>query len=324
MTKEDIEVPEKASIEAEPPGASADEEHAGGPVVGLALGSGSARGWAHVGVIRALESMGVRPQVIAGTSIGSLVGAAYAMGQLDIFEDWVRHLSSKDVMGLMDFTLSGGFVKGERLFGVIESNHSDPDIEDLPLRYACVATDMRSGREIWLTKGSLMNAVRASCAMPGVMAPVQVQGEWMLDGGLVNPVPISVCRALGADVVIAVNLNAQLIGMPLKRASRKEAEGRASDEEITLWDRLAGYFSSDKDAPPGMFDVMGASVNIMQDRITRARMAGDPAEVTLVPLLENYGLMDFHRAAEAIEEGEAVVKRRELEILRWTQTTIPT
>lgn len=301
------------------PGASATEPPDKGPVVGLALGSGSARGWAHIGVIRALEKMGVRPQVVAGTSIGSLVGAAYALGQLDDFEKWVRKLTSRDVMGLMDFTLSGGFVKGERLFGVIESQHSNPEIEALPLRYACVATAMRSGREVWLSKGGVLDAVRASCAMPGVMAPVQVQGEWMLDGGLVNPVPISVCRALGADVVIAVNLNAQLIGVPLQRATRKEAEAAASAEEVTLWDRLAGYFSSGDDEAPGLFDVMGASINIMQDRITRARMAGDPAEVTLVPLLENYGLMDFHRGAEAIAEGEAVVQRREVEIQRWTQ-----
>lgn len=288
------------------------------PVVGLALGSGAARGWAHIGVIRELEAMGIAPQVISGTSIGALVGAVYAMGELDAFEDWVEGLSSRDVIGLMDFTLSGGFVKGERLFGFFAQNHRNPNIEELEKPFTCIATEMRSGREIWITQGPALDAVRASSALPGVLQPVKRNGRWLLDGGLVNPVPISACRAMNAEVVISVNLNAQLVGVPLSRQFSAGPERGATQEELTLWDRLVGYFSSDdEDERPGLFDVMGASVNIAQDCITRARMAGDPAEVNLVPLLEDFAIMDFHRGKEAIAAGRQVVKQHAGELQRW-------
>lgn len=193
------------------------------PRLGLALGSGSARGWAHIGVIQALEEMGVRPDVVAGTSIGALVGSAYVNGALDDLADWVKTLTTKDVFGLMDFTLSGGVVKGEKLFGFFEERHSNPNIEDLEQRFVTVATDMKSGREIWISKGPILQAARASCALPGLFTPLKHQGRWMLDGGLVNPVPVSAARAFGADVVIAVNLNAQLVGAHL---SRQKPPGR--------------------------------------------------------------------------------------------------
>lgn len=295
-----------------------DDQQPGKPVIGLALGSGSARGWAHIGVIQALEEIGVSPQVVAGTSIGAIVGTAYVTGVLDGFASWVKSLTVKDVFGLMDISLSGGMVKGEKLFNFFREHHDNPDIESLDKKLVTVATDMNSGREVWITKGRVLDAARASCALPGLFSPVKMQGRWMLDGGLVNPVPVSAARALGADVVIAVNLNAQLVGAHLSRETRSQAEGESiSEEERSVWHKVMDFFSADEGGDPGFFDVVASSINIMQDRITRSRMAGDPPEVTLVPMLEDYALMDFHRAQEAIEEGRLLVKRYEAEILAW-------
>jgi NTE family protein len=291
-------------------------------VLGLALGSGSARGWAHIGVIQELEAMGLRPEVVAGTSIGALVGAVYVSGQLTEFADWVRKLNVRDVVGLMDFTLSGGVMKGEKLFGYFTGHHPNPAIETLSQRFVSVATEMRSGREIWIDHGPVLSAARASCALPGVISPVKHEGRWMLDGGLVNPVPVSACRALGADVVIAVNLNAQLVGAHLSSAGREEAEREAQDKnetaERSFWSRVMARFEGDGHNP-SFFDVIAASVNIMQDRLTRSRMAGDPPEITLIPHLEDFALMDFHRANEAIEEGRRLVQRHEAELRAWTR-----
>lgn len=287
------------------------------PVVGLALGSGSARGWAHIGVVQGLEEIGVRPQVVAGTSIGALVGAVYVSGQLQEFADWVRTLSARDVFSLLDFTLSGGMVKGQRLFGFFEEKHRNPNIEELEQRYVSVVTEMRSGREIWITRGPILPAARASCAIPGLFSPVKFEGRWMLDGGLVNPVPVSACRALGADVVIAVNLNAQLVGAHMSRASQEMVNESTTRAERTLWHRVADYLRSTDAEHPSFFDVVAASVNIMQDRLTRSRMAGDPAEITLVPLLEDFALMDFHRAEHAIAEGRRLIEENATTIRAW-------
>jgi NTE family protein len=290
------------------------------PRVGLALGSGSARGWAHIGVIQALEDMGIRPDVVAGTSIGALVGAVYVSGQLQAFSDWVTKLTFRDVLGFLDIGFSGGVVKGEKLFNFFSEQHQNPDIEPLSQRFATVATDMKMGREVWIQQGSVLDAARASCALPGLFSPFKHEGRWMLDGGLVNPVPVSVCRALGAELVIAVNLNGQLIGRHLTRYDTgsqdlEESDGETPDSDASgpsVWGRVMDYFSSSSDdnvePTPGLFDVIGASVNIMQDRITRSRMAGDPAELNLVPMLEDYAIMDFHRAAQAIEEGRRLVE----------------
>jgi NTE family protein len=288
------------------------------PVVGLALGSGSARGWAHIGIIQGLEDIGIKPQVVAGTSIGALVGAVYVSGQLKEFSEWVQKLSARDVFGLMDLTFSGGVLKGERLFGFFEAQHKNPNIEDLQQRYVSVATEMKTGREIWITRGPILPAARASCAMPGVFPPVKFRDQWMLDGGLVNPVPVSACRALGADVVIAVNLNAQLVGAHISRAGNQEIEREvAAKMDRTLWQKAVAYLSSRDGENPSFFDVVAASVNIMQDRITRSRMAGDPPEITLVPMLEDYALMDFHRATQAIAEGHRLIEENASAIRAW-------
>jgi NTE family protein len=223
------------------------------------------------------------------------------------------------VVRLMDFTFSGGFVKGERLFGYFGEHHPNPDIKSLQQRYVSVATEMKTGREVWIDEGPVLDAARASCAIPGLFTPVKLNDRWMLDGGLVNPVPVSPCRALGADVVIAVNLNAQLIGAHLSSASHAAAMSKEKGADRSFWNKLMKYFESEDGKDPSFFDVVASSINIMQDRITRSRMAGDPPEITLVPKLDDYALMDFHRADQAIEEGRRLVQAHEAEIRAWAQ-----
>lgn len=270
------------------------------PRLGLALGSGAARGWAHIGIIRALERLGVKPDLVAGCSIGSFVGAAYAAGELDKLESWVRGFSRLQVMGLLDPALSGGLFRGEKVFGIAANYLGNPPIESLPLPFACVATELNTGREIWLQEGPLRQCVRASCGMPGVLTPTRIDDQWLVDGAVVNPVPISLARAMGAEVVIAVNLNADM-HQPWVDDSDEPAQGGLLSQWLNRGER--------EPSTPGMWSVMTGSINIMQERITRARMAGDPPEIQLCPRLGSYSIMDFHRATDAINEGEACVER---------------
>ncbi|MFZ2388625.1 MAG: patatin-like phospholipase RssA [Polaromonas sp.] len=278
------------------------------PVVGLALGSGSARGWAHIGVLRALEHAEIRPDLICGSSIGALVGAAYAVGELDRFEQWVLGLSVKEVVSFMDFNLSGGMLKGERLMDFFRRNFVDRPIEELGLPFGAVATALHSGTEVWLRSGSTVNAVRASIALPGLFTPVQRDGRLLVDGGLVNPVPVSLARAMGADIVIAVDLNADILGRHLRQEAPAQDEGAERGEWMR---RLQENFGSLLPEPaagrprlPSMLDVLTSSLNIMQVRITRSRMAGEPPEAVVAPRLAHLGLLDFHRAREAIDAGQ--------------------
>lgn len=311
------------------------------PRIGLALGSGSARGWSHIGVIRKLLEFGIVPDMVAGTSIGALVGGAWVSGNLDPLENWVRGLQRADILRLMDARLSGGgFLRGERLMDAISEHVENPDLSDLQPPFAAVATDLDTGRELWLRSGPMLDAVRASIALPGLFAPVHLEGRWLMDGGLVNPVPVSLCRAMGAEVVIAVNLNGDIVGRhfsprpagtdPKETSTNKS--GSTSDADVSedndslrqLFERLRSGFGTHLDslisslaqrketAEPGLFDVLAGSINIVQDRLTRSRMAGDPPEVVITPRLSSIRLMEFDRAAEAIEGGiEAVSRARE-------------
>lgn len=294
------------------------------PRLGIALGSGSARGWAHIGVLRALSEAGIEPDIVCGTSIGALVGGAYVSGQLDALDDWARSITLFDIVGLLDVTLvRGGMIAGARLFKGLRKLQPDRLIEELPKPFAAIATDFATGRELWLQKGSLLDAVRASASLPGIFPPVKLGGEWVVDGGLVNPVPVSVCRALGAEVVIAVNLNGDLtsrnVGPRFGRRRRQLLRKREPDVLNTLSARLrqefrgtASFLSSQLLRPrqkgPGFFEVLAGTIYIMQDRITRSRMAGDPPEVLVAPQLGHIRLLDFHRAEDTIDEGYACVK----------------
>src|ERR1700685_1785818 len=181
--------------------------------VGLVLGAGAARGWAHIGALRELDALGLKLDVIVGSSIGSLVGGCYAAGRLDMLEAFARSLTRRRVLGLLDFSFTGsGLIGGQRLGARLEAGLGDLRIEDLPLQFAAVATEIGGGHEIWLRRGRLVDAIRASYALPGVFEPVKVDGRWLFDGAIVNPVPVSVARALGAERVIALNISSDRFG----------------------------------------------------------------------------------------------------------------
>jgi NTE family protein len=282
------------------------------PRIGLALGSGSARGWAHVGVIRALEQTGIRPDVVCGTSVGSLVGAAYAAGELDRFEQWLLAMRLKDVVGFMDVSLSGGMLKGERVMEFFRRNFVDRPIEELATPFAAVATALYTGAEVWLREGSTVDAVRASIALPALFTPVLRDGATLVDGGLVNPVPVSLARAMGADIVIAVDLGSDILGRHLTAGPRVMESGSPIGEWMHKLQESLGELipthSSDEPKLPSMHDVLFSGIDIMQVRITRSRMAGDPPDVIVSPRLAHLHLLDFHRAKEAIEEGKRAVE----------------
>lgn len=299
--------------------------------VGLALGSGSARGWAHIGVIRALTAAGIVPEIVCGSSIGAFVGAAYAAGKLELCEEWARALDRRHVVGYFDFSLRGGLIKGRKVFEFMDTQLSDRLIESLDLPFAAVATDLRTGHEVWLREGSLLDSLRASVALPGLVTPVNLGGRWLVDGGLVNPVPISVCRAMGADLVIAVDLNTILLtrrfrGDAVPAADNlipppadvveeasvradKTVQARMRELAADLGQRFRRDEAGAREQPPSMYEVIANSLDIMQMRITRSRMAGDPPELLITPRLEDFNLLDFDRAAEAIAEGEHAVVR---------------
>ncbi len=273
--------------------------------VGLALGGGAARGWAHIGVIRTLEREGISPEVVCGTSIGVLVGAAYAAGEIARLDQWVQQLDWPGVMSLMDWRINGGLMKGTKLVDFLRANFEDRGIEHLPRRFGCVATELTTGREIWLREGSVIDAVRASIALTGLLTPVVHDGRLLVDGGLVNPVPVSLCRALGADLVIAVDLGWDLIG---RRAKPPELEGiEPGAARNALIDAVFGRFrqrSLDPAEAPSLSDVVLTSLNIMQVRIAQSRLAGEPPDVLIRPHLAGIVAMDFHRGAVACAEGE--------------------
>lgn len=295
--------------------------------IGLALGSGSSRGWAHIGIIDELAKLGVTPGIVCGTSVGAMVGAAYVMGNIDKLEAWARSVTKFDVAKFIDINTSmTGFVHSERFHDFLNENiASDEDvIEGLAKTYASVSTDLETGREIWFTRGSLVQAVWASMALPGLFPAIRNNNRWLIDGGLVNPVPASVCRALGADIVIAVNLNGDIVGKHFEKPAAKKTEKQTSEnggigEKISELVREYTNISflenhKDNEQPPGLLDAIASSVNITQDRITRSRLAGDPPDVVLAPKLSGISLLELYRADEAIEEGRKCVQRMVPEI----------
>jgi NTE family protein len=295
--------------------------------VGIALGSGSARGWSHIGVIRSLQEAGIPIDFTCGASVGALVAGSYAAGFLDPLDRWVRKLSWSHIIGFMDVMIPrSGLVEGEKISGYLRGILSDPLIEELPVPFSAVATDLKTGKEVWIREGSLIDAVRASISLPGIFTPYGRSGQWLVDGGLVNPVPVSPCRAMGADIVIAVNLNSDIMGKPKvrrmadppningssgnsKNGISSWAQGRwaaflnqtAQQGNLTLFRQI---FQEQPERGPSLFDVMATSVKIMQDAITRQRLLTDPPDVLVKPKLAHIGLMEFNRADEAIEEGK--------------------
>ena len=292
------------------------------PVIGLALGGGAARGFAHIGILRTLLAHGIVPNVVVGTSIGAVVGGAFASGHLDTLEEWARGLQVRNILAYLDIRLNGsGLIGGEKLAAQLEASIGSTLIEDLPIKFASVATEVRTGHEIWLTHGRVVEAMRASYALPGIFAPVLVGDRWLVDGALVNPVPVSAARALGAEIVIAANLSSDVFthsttiyahgALPpdpaesiIEAAPAKRRFGKFFSPERTVKREFFGGGGR-----PGISSVMVDAFNIMQDRITRARLAGDPPDLLISPRVGQIGWFDFHRAADLIEFGARSAER---------------
>lgn len=300
--------------------------------IGLALGGGVARGWAHIGVLRTLEAAGIVPDIVVGTSIGSVVGGCYVANELDELEDFARSLTRRKVLGYLDFNFSGsGLITGKRLNERLDIKLRSLDIEKLPRKYVAVATEIGTGHEVWLSRGKLVDAMRASYALPGIFKPVEINGRWLFDGALVNPIPVSVARALGARYVIAVNINADLSGRgsmapitghnELDNAVVTVAANTVVAEAVgdagsilarngrSLKKLLQRQIFGPSDNGPGISTVMTEAFNIVQDRIARSRMAGDPPDAVIAPRVGDLSLFDFHRADEMIARGENATKR---------------
>ncbi|MCE9651310.1 MAG: patatin-like phospholipase family protein [Parvibaculum sp.] len=331
------------------------------PKIGIALGSGVARGWAHIGVLKALTRAGIEPDIISGTSIGALVGGCHLANKMEPLEAFARSLNRRRLLGLIDFRFrSSGLIGDSKLEALMREYLGDLNIEDLDRTFVGVATELATGHEVWLREGNLVQAIRASYALPGVFAPVPIDNRWLIDGAIVNPVPVSVTRALGARLVIAVNLNTDPFDPATRRhfeqgknpfyvprlpplpdvtdlgdelAEMVEAEAEASigteaeevveaDENSTIISGIRGTLSrlrggkrdpereivkraiGTRQRGPGFASVMLASLNIVQDRLARARLASDPPDVVIAPKIGHLTLLEFDRADELIRLGE--------------------
>jgi NTE family protein len=295
------------------------------PVIGLALGGGAARGFAHIGIVKTLAAHGIVPDIVVGTSMGGVVGGAYAAGRLDRLEAWARNLQPRNVLSYLDIRLNGsGLIGGTKLAAEIESTLGEYRIEDLPMKFATVATEVRTGHEIWLTHGRMVDAMRASYALPGIFSPVLIGDRWLVDGALVNPVPVSAARALGAEIVIAANLSSDVF----THSTTIFSHGSTADPSVSVAVEpapepppkrgLGKFFSAERtmkreffggDGRPGISTVMVDAFNIMQDRITRARLAGDPPDLSISPRVGQIGFFDFHRADDLIAHGARAAER---------------
>jgi len=289
------------------------------PKIGIALGGGAARGWSHIGVLQALAEVGLSPDIVVGTSIGSVVGGCYVSDKLDELEIFARSLTRRRVFGLLDFNFAGsGLISGQRLSEELNDHLKHVQIENLNNKFVAVATELKTGHEIWLSKGPLVPAMLASYALPGIFRPVRINNRWLIDGALVNPIPVSVCRALGARIVIAVNLNWDFFGkgtvVPDQDAFEEDVIPEAENKPSAGNGRAAQnllrrqFFGQGGDTP-GISSVMMDAFNIIQDRIARSRLAGDPPDIMVMPILEEMGLFDFHMADKAIASGKQATEK---------------
>jgi len=301
--------------------------------IGLALGGGSARGWAHIGVIRALNEAGIDIDYIAGTSIGSVVGSVFASGNIKDLEEVAVRLDWKQIAYLFDVVLpKSGLIDGKKVAGFVRNHLRKSNIEELPIPFCAVSTDLDTGHEVVIRKGDIIEAVRASISIPGIFTPVRNNGRILVDGGLVNPVPVSVVREMGADFVIAVDLSHGIVG---KKKSLQDtphelgvAHSQKDDQQRTekknrileaLNNRLAAIdfsalswikHSKGVEPLPSIFDVITSSINIMEAQISATRLKADPPDLLIQPNLSHIKFLEFNRASEAIAEGHTEAKRQ--------------
>ena len=272
--------------------------------LGVALGSGSARGWAHIGVLNALAAAELEPDIVCGTSIGAVIGALFLVGRLPDFADYLRRLNRVRLSQFFDFKFgAGGMIAGNRVLKVLQPIFRETRIEDLPRRFGCVATDLASGDEVWLRDGRILDALRASYAIPGLFPPAQLGGRWLFDGAFVNPVPVSLARALGADAIVAVDVNAGILA-PLAF----EADQPGLPPRRGIGQGLIRAYFGHRKGGPSSFGVLARSLQIVQTRLSRIRLAEDPPAVVLRPEVGHIGPLEFHRAAECMAAGEAAAQ----------------
>src|ERR1700730_6589879 len=277
--------------------------------IGIALGSGVARGWGQIGVVRGLESEGIVPDLVCGTSIGALIGAVYLGGTLPDLENWALKLTKARIGRFFDFDFGqGGIIAGRRVLQILHPALLEASVDQLRKPFVCVATDLNTGHEVWLRDGSVVDALRASSAIPALFPPVAVGSRWLVDGALVNPVPVSVCRALGAELTMAVNLNADVFGPAPAGEDALDLEQREVAAEGSKLGFIREYFRR-RNGTPSTFSVLARSLHIVQDRISRARLAADPPDVMIAPRLGHIGYLEFHRAEECIAAGEEAARQ---------------
>lgn len=292
----------------------------GQPGIGLALGGGLARGFSHIGVLKSLNRHGIYPSIISGTSIGAVVGGCYLIDKLDELEKWALSLNRFKVLSYLDFRVrSAGLIGGKKLKETLSPHFKNLNFEDLPHPFICIATDLASGHELWLRNGDLLSAIIASFSLPGVFPPVLKDERFLVDGALVNPCPISPCQALGARMTIAIDLNADLIGKATKPGSSYQTItgfDMYNTKDIPL-DKQQEYLSSSlskrlfrrEENDPSLFGVMVSALGILQDRLTRSRLAGDPPDVHIKPQIGHIGLLEFEKAPELIAAGEDITEK---------------
>ena len=282
------------------------------PKIGFVLGAGSARGWAHIGVLRALTEEGIKPDFIAGCSVGALVGAAFAAGRLDQLEAWALALDWKRMLRLADFGLRGGLIRGRRVREVFREQFVERSFSELPVQFAAVATDLHSGQEVWLREGKVSDAISASIAVPGLFQPVLYEDRFLVDGSVVNPIPVSLCRAMGADIAVAVDLGTDLVGRYVRdddRAPTQTAPQGFMSRLLRRYGKASDPEAEPQPTAPSLMETLMGSINIMQLRIARSRLAGEPPDVLITPRLGHLGLLDYHHAELAIAEGREAVAR---------------
>ena len=302
--------------------------------VGLALGSGSARGWAHIGVIKALAEAGVRVDFVAGTSIGALVGAIYASGNIDDLRDAAVRLDCRQIARFLDIGFpKAGLIDGKKIADHIRSHVQDRNMEDLSVPFRAVATDLTTGREVVLQDGDVVEAVRSSISVPGVFAPVRKGSMILVDGGLVNPVPVSSVRDMGADFVIAVDLNHDIVANNGVNRTHTPGSGRLAhhgtaarprpakgnkllevlNDRVEMLDLCALSTISQWIARrrlSNILDVLTTSIHVAEMQITSMKLRADPPDLLLRPNLGHIGFLEFNRAKEAIAEGYREARAR--------------